>query len=309
MNERIITFEGKRAVSVAKMLASSARMKILELTGEKPYSITQLSKQLGISQPAVTKHVTEMENEGLLAVQSGVGERGTTRMCSRNYDEIRLRLPAVNNADDDLEQSELTMPVGAFSQCEIHPTCGLASDESIIGFLDDPRSFYLPNRSSAEMLWFGWGFVEYEFPNILFRDRIAEVITLSMEICSEAPGYKLDYPSDIAFSVNGKNIGIWTCPGDMGGQSGLLNPSWWNQGTQYGFLKTISIKTDGSYIDGVKVSDTAIEDIIDYSRPSVCFRIEVKSDALHRGGVTIFGHNFGNYPQDIVMTMSTRPSK
>ena len=29
--------------------------------------------------------------------------------------------------------------------------------------------------------------------------------------------------------------------------------------------------------------------------------LDLKADARHKGGLNLFGHNFGNYPQDIVM--------
>jgi predicted transcriptional regulator len=32
--------------------------------------------------------------------------------------------------------------------------------------------------------------------------------------------------------------------------------------------------------------------------------IGIKEDAVHKGGINIFGKNFGDYPQSIVMTIS-----
>ena len=40
-----------------------------------------------------------------------------------------------------------------------------------------------------------------------------------------------------------------------------------------------------------------------YDRPSVEFKIGVKPDAVHRGGINLFGKHFGDYPQSIVMTV------
>jgi predicted transcriptional regulator len=34
----------------------------------------------------------------------------------------------------------------------------------------------------------------------------------------------------------------------------------------------------------------------------------VKDDAKHIGGINIFGRQFGNYPQDIVMRLRFRPT-
>jgi predicted transcriptional regulator len=61
-------------------------------------------------------------------------------------------------------------------QFEIHPTCGLATTEKIIGQFDEPRYFYDPQRMSASILWFGRGYVEYTLPNyLLSSQRMAEI--------------------------------------------------------------------------------------------------------------------------------------
>ncbi|MEI3204121.1 MAG: hypothetical protein V8S73_05705 [Lachnospiraceae bacterium] len=39
-----------------------------------------------------------------------------------------------------------------------------------------------------------------------------------MEICSEAPGYKEDWKSDLTLWVNDVEVGTWTCPGDLGAE-------------------------------------------------------------------------------------------
>ena len=35
----------------------------------------------------------------------------------------------------------------------------------------------------------------------------------------------------------------------------------------------------------------------------ISVRIGVKEDAVHKGGMNLFGNGFGDYPQDIVMKM------
>ena len=71
-----------------------------------------------------------------------------------------------------------------------------------------------------------------------------------MELCSEAPGYNAQWPSDITFSVNGTEIGTYTCPGDLGARRGRLTPNVWPIGlTQYGFMTGVSLRKDGCYIN------------------------------------------------------------
>ena len=38
------------------------------------------------------------------------------------------------------------MPIGAYTRFDVTPTCGLASEDGLIGYLDDPVSFYEPDR-------------------------------------------------------------------------------------------------------------------------------------------------------------------
>ncbi len=307
MSDRIRVFDGVHAVEAAKALGSEVRVAILDIVGRYPLTISQLALELGIAQPAVTNHVQVLERAGLLKIFAGTGERGATKLCSRTYDEVHLRFTPLAPPDAG-RRTVLHMPVGNFSRCRITPTCGLASANSIVGFLDDPRSFYLPERTQAELLWFGWGFVEYDFTNPLLKGQDMDRIDISLEICSEAPGYSEEYPSDITFSINGVEVGTWTSPGDMGRKAGTLNPAWWSlhSSTQYGFLKTLSVRNDGTFIDGTRVSSVTPDAIIDYSCHAVTLRLEVKEAATHRGGLTIFGKSFGNYPQDLVFMLTTK---
>ena len=92
--------------------------------------------------------------------------------------------------------------------------------------LDDPRSFYEPEHVHAQLIWFGGeGSIEYAFPNNLPYGVVPRSLELSMEICSEAPGFNPAWPSDISLVVNDVDGGTWTSSGDFGGQPGLLNPT------------------------------------------------------------------------------------
>ncbi len=62
------------------------------------------------------------------------------------------------------------MPVGMYSECNVHPTCGLVGVDGVIGNEDQEYSFYLPERINAGLLWSSAGFVEYKFANGLFSN-------------------------------------------------------------------------------------------------------------------------------------------
>jgi predicted transcriptional regulator len=243
-----------------------------------------------------------LEKAGLLLSELRPGARGVQKMCSRVYDSIILQLPHGNLTTEQVV--ELTMPVGAFVACDVTPTCGLASAEGVIGLYDDESSFYEPLRIEAQLVWFHHGYVEYRFPNRLPPGGVLDSLQLSMEICSEAPLHRADWPSDITLSVNDVELGTWTSPGDFGGQRGVLTPDWWETwNSQYGLLKVWQVNNEGSYIDGIRLSNVTLTDLWSSQQPFISVRIGVKANAKQVGGINIFGRKFGNYPQDISLRL------
>lgn len=194
------------------------------------------------------------------------------------------------------------MPVGAFTEFRVEPTCGLLEADGAIGLFDDVGAFYEPERSSAQLLWFHQGYVEYRFPNRLVSGEAVLSLQLSMEICSEAPLHNEVWPSDIVVSVNRIALGSWTSPGDFGNQRGAFTPEWWSvANTQFGLMKVWRVTEAGSFIDGIKLSDVTPADLGLGDDKYISVRIEVPADAANVGGVNLFGAGFGNYPQDLVM--------
>src|SRR5690625_2821919 len=168
--------------------------------------------------------------------------------------------------------------------------------------LDEPSSFYELERRDAQLIWFRSGFVEYHFPNKIPYGTVVKELSFSIEICSEAPYYNLDWPSDITCSINGREIGIWTSPSDFGGERGFLTPNWWEtHNTQFGVLKYWKVNKEGSFIDGVKISSITIDDLMLQKQPFISLKLGVKEDAENLGGINIFGSKFGNYEQGLLM--------
>jgi len=199
------------------------------------------------------------------------------------------------------------MPIGLYTSCEVSAPCGLCSPRGIIGLLDVPGTFLDPDRMNAGLMWFTRGFVEYQFPNN--ARHVGKAITtleFSLELSSEVPGTASDWPSDITVAVNGRELGVWTSPGDFGDQRGLYTPDWWKlKGSQYGMLKSWRVTPDGAFVDGVRISPLTSKDLDLSIHHSIRVRIEVKPDARHPGGVNFFGRGFGNYDQDIVLRLTT----
>ncbi len=302
MRKRTLRISGPEALQYLAALASENRLAILQLLGDKILNIQQISEELGLAQPTVTSHVQRLEEVGLIATNFRPGQRGTQKSCSSLFDEVILQF-GEDEAVQTVPFRELTMPLGAYTAFEVYPTCGLAHAGSIIGLLDDADSFHFPERVKAKILWFARGFVEYTFPRALPPSAHVTRLDFSAEICSEVAGYDNHWASDITLWINDIEIGTWTCPGDFGGERGRLNPSWWqDRYTQFGSLKNWTVDSRGSYIDGVKLSNIRIQDL-KVDRGPVRVRIGNRSNTTYIGGVTLFGDQFGNYQQDLVLRL------
>ena len=46
-----------------------------------------------------------------------------------------------------------------------------------------------------------------------------------------------------------------------------------------------------------------LSDLKLYDGSAIKLDIGIKDDAVHRGGLNLFGKNFGDYPQSIIMTL------
>ena len=297
-----VNADNPEAAAVLKALASEPRQRILKLLRDRVYNVSEIAEALGLPLSTATLHINSLEEAGLLNTELQPAVRGLQKICARAYDVEVIELPRGEVPEQQLV--EISMPVGAYVDCQVTPTCGLASETGIIGLFDDPASFYEPDRVQAQLLWFHYGYVEYRFPNRLPPGVTLESLHFALEICSEAPLHHADWPSDITLWINGIEIGTWTSPADFGGQHGVLTPAWWEDwNSQYGLLKVWQVNGGGSMIDGVRISDVRLEDLHIVGNPFISVRIGVKPEAQHVGGINIFGRRFGNYPQDLVLRL------
>lgn len=291
----------EHTIAVAKAIASQPRLRILEYLIPKVASVSEISQALDMPIATASLHLNNLEEAGLVSSQTTPGKRGQQRIYTRIYDTVVFHLPEAHDRSSKTNTT-IQMPVGAFVSHSVVPTCGLAGVNRVLGILDDPISFYEPDRFNAQLVWFSHGFLEYQFPNHIYGRDTPTSLQLSMEICSEAAPSAEDWPSDIFLEVNGKRIGIWTSPADFGNKRGILTPDWWpDWSSQYGWLKVWRIDRNGAFIDGRKISEVTIRDLKLPDDPSISVRIGIDDDAEHRGGLNIFGKQFGNHAQDIIM--------
>ncbi|WP_338539835.1 ArsR/SmtB family transcription factor [Paenibacillus tundrae] len=289
-------------------LASEVRWRIMSHLSEGEMNVKDLADVLELSPSIVTMHVRKLEQAELIGSHRVRLNGGTHKMCFLKQDAIEIELPSVGSFANIKEQS---ISVGHYTAFEVHPTCGLGTHEKEIGVWDDPRYFLDPERVHAAILWFGRGYVEYKTPNYLLPEDTPSAIEISMEIASEAPGLRDDWPSDITFSFNGVQLGTWTSPADFGRAArGKYTPSWWHRNVnQYGLLKTIRVDDQGTTIDGEWLSDVGINDI-KLEELFWTLRFSVEEHATNVGGLTLYGAGFGNHNQDIIIrTIQPRADK
>ncbi len=309
MSRNFLVIDPEQRPEVLRALASPQRVRILRLLHNRPgVNVNEIAGALDLPQSTVSSNLQTLEEAALIRTETQKGRKGQQKLCYLAFDDVLVMFrDDPNGAQANV--IEVAMPIGLYTSCEVSAPCGLCSPEGIIGLLDVPETFLSPDRMNAGLMWFTRGFVEYQFPNnARLVGKAATALEFSLELSSEVPGTSADWPSDITIAINGREIGVWTSPGDFGDKRGVHTPDWWKlKGSQYGKLKNWRVTPDGAFIDGVRISPLTLGDLDIAAHHSIRLRIEVKPDARHPGGVNVFGRGFGNYDQDILLRLTTDP--
>lgn len=295
-----------KTVKVTRALSSEIRLKILRLLIERSSNVSGMAEELGEPLSSIANHVRVLEDAGLIMTSEKPGLRGSQKICGIAFQGVYFNATLPDSTKSDRSYS-YTMGIGRYFDCEVDGACGLVSETSYIGTEDSPTVFYSSERVHAQLLWFQTGYVEYRFPIPKDGLKKLEKMSFSMELCSEAPGYNNQWPSDISVHVNGHYAGMIRSKGDYGGKPGNLNPAWWPESrTQYGLLHHVELTSLGSFIDGVKATSLPLADV-NHTKPYISLRLGVAADAEYSGGMSLFGERFGNHAQGIRMELSMAP--
>ena len=173
-------------LEIFKALGSDVRIEILNiLLEENNINMNELASRLNITNGALTNHIKKLESCGLITASGEAAGHGNQKICSIIQDKILVEL----EKSEDFENVYHTeIKIGHYSNYQICPTCGLATDHTLIGEVDDPRYFEHPSRYNADILWFSKGYVEYVIPNFIPGQNRINQIYISCELSSEAPG-------------------------------------------------------------------------------------------------------------------------
>ena len=304
MNEE----DDEKVCALGRALSSPDRLRILRVLSEKPMNVLKIAEALSLPASSVSNHINVLEEANLINIQYQPAKKGHMKLCYKAVIEINILY-----LDKDFSRKHRTlsveMPVGNYVDLHIKNSGYLANTERYLFEKDQIVSMlFLPERTTAQILGFSDGYVVYNFPNYFASYPYYNALEISFECCSEAPYYRNEWPSDITVWLNGKELVTFTAPGDFGGRAGNYSPAYWPvNATQYGLLYKISISKNGCSLNSQPVnSEITIDDFLGSSSDRLELKIGIKDDAEHQGGLNLFGREFGDYPQDILMKFKQR---
>lgn len=292
-------------LKISRALSSQERLQILKYILNKSVNLMSISKDLGIPISSVSRHIDILSEAGLVIISYQPGLKGHAKFCAQAVLDIHFSL--IGDNDEKKSNSVIAeMPVGLFSEINVSAPCGMCGLNSQLGPFDSPQVFFSPIRTQAECIWFNSGFVSYTFPVPTENKELFKRISFSMELCSDTIYYNNKWPSDITIKINDLEITTFTSPGNFGGKKGRYTPDYWPvTSSQFGQLKKFSVDRQGVYIDNEFIhNQITFDDLHLFDNNFVKLTLEVKKDAKHCGGLTLFGKHFGDFDQTILMKIS-----
>ena len=284
-------------------LASPIRVKILQNIKNNGESITNLAKQCYVSFSSIMFHLKLLQEADLIKIVVVEKNNRKQRVVTRAKNFIYLNLCQPIEKSNTLLTYQSSQIVGGYIEAKFGTISGIVTPNNAINIYGNEP--FLKERFDALLIYTNYGFVTYAFDNNVFKNKSVKEITFRLEICSETSFYNNNYKSDITFSINGIEVGTFTSPGDFGGRKGIYTTiNWGLDASQYGQLKSITVNELGTYIDGILINDSIKINQLNLNEDNkVTFKVESKENAKNKGGFNIFGKNFGDYNQDIEMSV------
>lgn len=294
-----------RIAGLCEALGNETRLNILRYLQTPPYifTIKQLVKALGIPTTTLLFHLEKMQKADLVSIRYKSSTHGAQRFVGRMLHGADLRFYRANDEKKLPNYSVQSLGVGMFSEFTGRDF-NFCTAESHFRSMSD--NCYLPERFDAQLLYTSYGQIAYRFSNQDAKLHPVRELSLTLELCSEAPYFDNNYLSDITFWINGVEAATYVSPGDFGDRRGHLNPEWWpSSNTQYGILLAMAVNDGGVFFNGIKAqSKVSLADLKLESGNMIEVRFGNKATALNPGGFNLFGRTFGDYAQDILLTLT-----
>lgn len=284
------------AYSMCEAIGSQVRMDILsEILEHRSITLSDLAKNLHLTNGALTPHIKKLESAGLIRVAEEPGKRGTAKLCSIALDKIVIDVASFLPE----KAQSFVIPVGQYRSASPRRRCALVGAKGFIGETDDPRYFTYPEHADCIGLWLSDGSVTYTLPSPPSGGPAISEIRFHFEISAVPSGGDI-LPGQISAYIDDVPLGAATLPAENRDRKGSLNPDWYDTVyPQYGSLKTLSVNARGCYWDGIKISEVTL------ARLS-----ELKTFTLaSKSGFALFGKNFGDYSVDLGYTLEYDDAK
>lgn len=284
-------------------LANPVRVKIVRRLCDYPFlhSFNRLSNELKIPKTTLNYHLSKLEEAGIVRVFYKNAHNRSVKIVSKIVNNISITTRKIEaEAMPQSKSNRQEIPVGAYDSYTGNGIDFVVDSEAISKTM---FNYYDARRFKAKLVFAKEGIVSYKASNAFAVINGIDELKICLEICSEAPYYDNDYKSDITFWINDKEICTFTINGDYGDRKGKLNPDWWPRiNTQYGELITIRINNEGVFLKDVLTNKkVTIKDLeIDKNR-FIKIALGNKEFTINKGGFNIFGSEFGDYPQDIIV--------
>lgn len=284
-------------------LANPIRVKIVRRLCDYPYlhSFNRLSSELKIPKTTLNYHLSKLEEAGIVRIFYKNAHNKSVKIVSKIVNNISIttrKIEAESMPQSKSNRQEI--PVGAYDSYVGNGIDFIVDSEATSKTL---FNYYDARRFKAKLVFAKEGIVSYKASNAFAVINGIDELRICLEICSEAPYYDNDYKSDITFWINDKEICTFTINGDYGDRKGKLNPDWWPRiNTQYGELITIRVNNEGVFLKDVLTNKkVTIKDLeVDKNR-FIKIALGNKEFTINKGGFNIFGSEFGDYPQDIIV--------
>ncbi|MDC4185241.1 ArsR family transcriptional regulator [Loigolactobacillus coryniformis] len=285
------------SLPVYQALASEIRLEIIRRIANGTHTAALLSKDMSLSESAISKNLNILIRAGLITKHSNKDNRKNDLELS--VQNINVQFPSI--IFPKYQKLSYSVPIGSYFQIsKITSSCGLASQEHVIGKFDDPNVFLLPERFTAELMWFTNGTVTYKIPNQIPQTAMPKMVELSFEISSEFPASNNNWPSDIGCWINDQFVGKFSVSGNFSDVRGRLTPNWWsNDLSQYGQLKQLRITDKDTGVNGSQISLFNLRQLDLEQSDSINLTLGVLKTNDESHGLTLFGKGFGNYDQDL----------
>lgn len=225
----------EKNIDIFEALASKTRLKILQLLSEKSMNISDISKCVDLSAAIITRHITILENCGLVTSEFQSAKHGRQRICYLAAENVLVLISNISK----LKTQEFEFLIGNYKDAiDIQAPCGLENEDGLLGVEDDKRYFMMRERNSAEHIWYTNGVIKYKVNDMLNGTRLKSVeietnisVTTFSENCKKGKilfgicGYKIaenvftafDEPMKILLRldetgtfINGKQISTGT---------------------------------------------------------------------------------------------------